>query len=43
MGASLMFLGEPLPAWKLLAAGLVLGGLALNLVGPHIARAMSRF
>jgi len=27
-------LGESLPGWKLLAAGLVLGGLALNLLWP---------
>jgi O-acetylserine/cysteine efflux transporter len=29
------WLGEPLPAWKLLAAALVLGALALNLLWPH--------
>jgi O-acetylserine/cysteine efflux transporter len=30
MGASALLLGEALPAWKLLAAALVIGGLALN-------------
>nr|WP_205702764.1 EamA family transporter [Rubrivivax rivuli] len=29
------WLGEPLPAWKLLAAALVLGALALNLLWPR--------
>lgn len=37
MGASAFFLGEPLPGWKLLAAGLVLAGLALNLLWPRLA------
>jgi O-acetylserine/cysteine efflux transporter len=32
MGASAIFLGEGLEGWKLLAAALVLGGLALNLL-----------
>jgi len=27
-------LSEPMPAWKLAAAGLVLAGLALNLMWP---------
>ena len=35
IGASVLLLGEPLPAWKLIAATLVLGGLALNLFGPR--------
>jgi len=35
IGASVWLLGEPLPAWKLIAAALVLGGLALNLFGPR--------
>jgi O-acetylserine/cysteine efflux transporter len=34
MGGSALWLGEPLPAWKLIAAGLVLSGLALNLLWP---------
>ena len=35
MGASALLLAEPLPAWKLMAAGLVMGGLALNVLWPH--------
>jgi O-acetylserine/cysteine efflux transporter len=34
MGASALVLSESLPAWKLLAAALVLSGLALNLLWP---------
>jgi O-acetylserine/cysteine efflux transporter len=34
MGGAALWLGEPLPAWKLMAAGLVLSGLALNLLWP---------
>ncbi len=34
MGSSALWLGEPLPAWKLIAASLVLSGLALNLFWP---------
>jgi O-acetylserine/cysteine efflux transporter len=37
MGASALWLGEALPAWKLGAAALVLAGLALNLFGPRRA------
>ena len=36
MSASAIVLSEPMPAWKLLAAGLVLAGLALNLMWPLI-------
>ena len=36
MGASAWFLAEPLPAWKLIAGALVLGGLALNLAWPML-------
>jgi O-acetylserine/cysteine efflux transporter len=36
MAASALLLGEPLPAWKLGAAGLVLAGLALNLLWPRL-------
>lgn len=36
MGGSALLLGEALPAWKLAAAALVLGGLALNLLWPRI-------
>jgi O-acetylserine/cysteine efflux transporter len=38
MGASALWLGEPLQDWKLAAAGLVMAGLALNLLWPHIKR-----
>jgi O-acetylserine/cysteine efflux transporter len=34
MGGSALWLGEPLPLWKLMAAGLVLSGLGLNLLWP---------
>jgi len=37
MGAAMVWLGEPLPAWKLVAAALVIGGLALNLLWPRRA------
>ncbi len=37
MAASAAWLGEALPAWKLAAAALVIGGLALNML-PMIAR-----
>lgn len=36
MGASTLLLGESLPAWKLAAAALVIGGLAINVAGPKI-------
>lgn len=38
MGASAWWLAEPLPAWKLAAAGLVMAGLALNLLWPRMRR-----
>lgn len=38
MGAAALVLGEPLPPWKLAAAALVMGGLALNLLWPRFAR-----
>ncbi|MBL8644806.1 MAG: EamA family transporter [Rhodospirillaceae bacterium] len=41
MGASALFLGEPLPAWKLTAAALVMGGLALNVFWPYLTRAFA--
>jgi O-acetylserine/cysteine efflux transporter len=41
MGASAVFLAEPLPAWKLIAGALVLGGLALNLAWPMLRRRAS--
>jgi O-acetylserine/cysteine efflux transporter len=37
MGSSAFWLGESLPGWKLGAAALVLGGLALNLLWPRFA------
>jgi len=36
MGASAYFLSEPLPAWKVLAAGLVIAGLIVNLFWPSL-------
>lgn len=36
MGASALLLGEGLPAWKLIAAGLVLTGLAVNMLWPKV-------
>jgi len=39
MAASSWWLGESLPAWKLIAAGLVMAGLALNLLWPRLRRA----
>jgi O-acetylserine/cysteine efflux transporter len=36
MAASSWWLGESLPAWKLAAAGLVMAGLALNLLWPRL-------
>jgi O-acetylserine/cysteine efflux transporter len=36
MGASALLLAEALPAWKLGAAALVIGGLALNLLWPRL-------
>jgi O-acetylserine/cysteine efflux transporter len=40
MAASALMLGEPLPAWKLLAAALVMAGLALNLLWPRLKAAL---
>jgi O-acetylserine/cysteine efflux transporter len=43
MAASAAWLGEPLPAWKLIAAGLIMSGLALNLTWPVVkARLLGR-
>lgn len=36
MAASTLALGEPLPGWKLLAAVLIIGGLAFNLFAPRL-------
>lgn len=38
MGASALLLGEALPFWKLAAAALVIGGLAINVLWPLAAR-----
>ena len=37
MAASFVWLGEPLPPWKLVAAALVIGGMALNVLWPRLA------
>ena len=39
MAASALYLGEPLPLWKLAAAALIIGGLAINILGPRITPA----
>ena len=36
MGASAFFLGEALPSWKVMAAGLVIAGLVVNLFWPSL-------
>lgn len=38
MGAAAAWLHEPLPAWKLVAAALVVAGLALNVFAPRLRR-----
>jgi len=38
MGASAYFLSEPLPLWKILAAGLVITGLIVNLFWPSLEK-----
>ena len=42
MGASAYFLSEPLPTWKLLAAGLVIAGLVVNLFWPSLESKIRR-
>ena len=42
MGAAAYFLAEPLPPWKILAAGLVITGLVINLFWPNIDRVLKR-
>ena len=39
--ASVLYLGEPLPTWKLIAAALVMGGLTLNLLWPKLRSTLS--
>jgi len=41
MGASALWLHESLPAWKLLAAALVMAGLAVNLLWPRLRAIMA--
>jgi len=42
MGASAVWLAEPLPIWKTAAAALVLTGLALNLLWPSLSARLRR-
>ncbi|HLG88018.1 MAG TPA: EamA family transporter [Alphaproteobacteria bacterium] len=42
MSASALLLAEAMPAWKLSAAGLVMGGLALNLLWPALSARIIR-
>jgi O-acetylserine/cysteine efflux transporter len=42
MCASAWWLGESLPAWKLIAAALVMGGLAVNLLWPGMCARLRR-
>ena len=42
MGASAYFLSEPLPTWKILAAGLVIAGLVVNLFWPSLESKIKR-
>ena len=39
MAASVLWLGEPMPAWKLGAAGLVIAGLAISVFYPRVRAA----
>jgi O-acetylserine/cysteine efflux transporter len=43
MGAAAYFLAEPLPPWKIEAAGLVIAGLVVNLFWPTIAPALKKY
>jgi O-acetylserine/cysteine efflux transporter len=42
MGSAALFLGEPLPPWKLIAAALIIGGLAINMFGPGLVARRAR-
>jgi O-acetylserine/cysteine efflux transporter len=42
MAASAWLLAEPLPAWKLAAAALIMAGLVLNMIWPRLMAARSR-
>jgi O-acetylserine/cysteine efflux transporter len=41
MGGAALMLDESLPPWKLAAAALVMTGLALNLLWPHLRAALA--
>ena len=43
MGASAFFLGEALPSWKIMAAGLVIAGLVINLFWPALRERSRQF
>jgi len=43
MGASAFFLGEALPSWKIMAAGLVIAGLVVNLFWPALRERSRQF
>ena len=43
MGASAFFLGEALPDWKIMAAGLVIAGLVVNLFWPALRERSRHF
>ena len=43
MGAAAYFLGESLPPWKIMAAGLVITGLVVNLFWPSIQIKLKRY
>jgi O-acetylserine/cysteine efflux transporter len=43
MGASAYFLSEPLPLWKVMAAGLVIAGLVINLFWPTLRDQSRKF
>lgn len=43
MGASAFFLGEALPSWKVMAAGLVIAGLVVNLFWPTLLEKSRQF
>ena len=43
MGASAFFLGEALPSWKIIAAGLVIAGLVINLFWPALRERSRQF
>jgi O-acetylserine/cysteine efflux transporter len=42
MGTAALWIGEPLQDWKLIAASLVMAGLALNLLWPKVIARSAR-